>query len=112
MPPITARQHTHPDLPQREHPAANPLVNYELTGAVRWLDVPLERIVLAVRDTDGHAGSFLGSNVTVDLELARLGEHALGDLVPGTELHVKLRMPRDLGHPLPDLLQALSVAVL
>lgn len=50
--------------PARTH---NPRVEYELTGTIRWLDVDLERLVLAVEATDGHAGRFLGRDVTVEL---------------------------------------------
>lgn len=89
-------------------PATNPLVSYELTGEVRWLDVPLERIVLVVRSTNGHAGSFLGRDVTVDLSSARIHGGTLDELVPGTELHVKARLARSLHGELPDPFPALS----
>ncbi|QEC49855.1 hypothetical protein FSW04_21320 [Baekduia soli] len=90
----------------------NPLVNYELTGEIRWLDVPLERVVLGVQQTDGHAGAFCGRDVTLDLEPARVYGGRLETLTPGTRIHVKLRLPRDLGGELPDLPSAHSVTVL
>jgi hypothetical protein len=92
--------------------ASNPLVNYELSGTVRWLDVELERIVVGVQETDGHAGVFRGQDVTVDLEAARLAAGPMDELVPGTRVRIKLRLRRDLGSRLPDLLPALSVGVL
>ena len=98
-----------PRSPGREH---NPLVNHELTGIVRWLDVELERIVLAVRDTGRHAGLFRGRNVTVDLTAARVDGGHLDELVPGTTIRVRARLRRELGASAPDPLPATSVAVL
>jgi hypothetical protein len=89
----------------------NPLVNYELAGLVRWLDVDLERVVVDVRETDGHAGVFQGRDVTVDLETARVHGAELDGLTPGTPVRVRLRLPRDLRGRIPDLLRAHSVAV-
>jgi hypothetical protein len=93
-------------------PGANPLVNHELIGTVRWLDVDLERIVLDVRETDGRAGMFRGRNVTVDLTGARVDGASLDELVPGTEIRVRARLRRELGPAVPDPLPAVSVAVL
>lgn len=90
----------------------NPLVNYELSGTVRWLDAALERIVVDVRETDGHAGVFQGQDVTVDLECARVHGGDVADLLPGTAIRIKCRLPRELDGRLPDLLPALSVTVL
>jgi hypothetical protein len=87
----------------------NPLVNYELSGTIRWLDVELERIVLAVAATDGHAGPFLGQDVSVAVGDARLHGATLRELVPGTAVTVKARLPRELGGTAPDPLPALSV---
>ena len=67
-------------------------------------------MVVGVLETDGHAGVFQGQDVTVDLEAARLAAGTIGDLLPGTHVHVKLRMPRELHGRVPDLLHALSVA--
>lgn len=91
--------------------SANPLVNYELLGTVRWLDAELERMVLGVRETDGHAGAFQGRDVTIDLQCARVNGGVVDDLTPGVEVRVKLRLPRDLGPAIPELLEANSVAV-
>lgn len=114
MSPNTAKRAIQPHIGSGAHShgrSPNPLVNYELTGTVRWLDVDLERMVVGVRDTDGHAGAFQGRDVTVDLEAARVHGGAIGDLMPGTEVRVKTRLQRELGPQLPDLLQAHSVAI-
>jgi hypothetical protein len=95
--------------PRHTARSSNPLVNYEMSGTVRWLDVDLERMVLGVEGTDGHAGAFLGRDVTVDLEMARVHGASLDGLLPGTRVRVKLRLPRDLGAELPDLVAAYSV---
>ena len=92
--------------------STNPLTNYEITGTVRWLDTELERIVIDVRGTDGHAGVFHEQDVTVDLETARLRGAHLPELVPGTPVRVKLRLPRRLGARPPGLLPAVSLTVL
>lgn len=113
MPTNVSRQ-GRPNLGTGTHspgPDANPLVNHELTGTVRWLDVDLERIVLDVRETDGHAGLFRGRDVTVDLTAARIEGASLDELVPGTEVRVRARLRRDLGASAPDPLPAASVSV-
>jgi len=108
------RQPGQPNLGSGSHslgPDTNPLVNHELTGTVRWLDVELERIVLDARETDGHAGMFRGRDITVDLTAARIDGARLDELVPGTEVRVRARLPRDLGPAVPDPVPASSVAV-
>jgi hypothetical protein len=90
----------------------NPLVVYEMSGTVRWLDADLDRIVLNVSDTDGHAGMFRGRDVTVDVEAARLNGVTVDGLVPGTAVRVKTHLPRNLGADVPDLVSAASVSVL
>lgn len=92
--------------PGRDH---NRRVDYELTGTIRWLDVDLERVVLAVEHTGGHAGRFLGRDVTIDLEIARLHRVSLDALLPGERVRVRARLARDLGSVLPHMVQALSV---
>lgn len=94
--------------PARTH---NPLVDYELRGTVRWLDTDLERLVLSVERAGGHAGAFLGRDVTVDLEMARVHGADAAALLPGTRVDVKLRLARDLGAGLPDLVAAHAVHV-
>lgn len=98
--------------PHSDPRSTNPLVNYELSGTVRWLDLELERMVVGVRKTDGHAGMFQGRDVTVDLKVARVHGGSIEELVPGSQVKVKLRLPRELDGKLPDLLPALSVTVL
>lgn len=84
------------------------MVGYELAGAVRWLDQGLRRIVLHVKHGGAHGGAFVGQDITVDLADAALHGAALEDLIPGTSLRVKLRLPRALATPLPELLHARS----
>lgn len=86
----------------------DPLVNYELTGTVRWLDEELQRVVVGVEETGGHAGPFLGQDVTVDLASAALHGAALADLTPGVRLRVKTRLHAELGRLLPELVCAHS----
>lgn len=86
----------------------DPLANYELTGTVRWLDEELQRVVLGVEHTGGHAGPFLGRDVTIDLAAAALHGAALSDLTPGARLRVKTRLHTDLGTVLPELVSAHS----
>lgn len=107
----TGRPHggTGSRTPGRTH---NPRVDYELTGTIRWLDVDLERVVLTVEHAGGHAGRFLGRDVTVDLEIARLPDARLDALLPGQRARVRARLSRDLGAALPDMVQALSVELL
>jgi len=112
MSPNTAKRATQPHIGSGSHShgrSANPLVNYELAGPVRWLDVDLERMVVGVEETDGHAGAFQGRDVTVDLEAAHVFGGTIHDLVPGAQVRVKTRLRRDLGGTLPDLLPAHSV---
>jgi hypothetical protein len=106
-------RHGTPNLGAGEHSlghSTNPLVVYEVTGTVRWLDADLDRIVVGVHDTDGHAGMVLGRDVTVDVEAARLNGVTVDGLVPGTEIRVKTHLPRDLGAELPEMLTAASVS--
>lgn len=86
----------------------DPLANYELTGTVRWLDEELQRVVIGVEETGGHAGPFLGHDVTVDLASAALHGTVLSDLTPGARLRVKARLHTDLGTQLPELINAHS----
>lgn len=114
MPENRTQRATQPHIATGDHSpghSSNPLVNYELSGQVRWLDVALQRMVVGVRKTDGHAGVFLGQDVTVDLEAARVHGGEIGDLMPGTDVRVKLRLQRDLGPTMPELLEAHSVTV-
>ncbi|MCW2957503.1 MAG: hypothetical protein JWP18_306 [Solirubrobacterales bacterium] len=106
-------QHGTPNQGAGEHSlghSANPVVVYEVTGTVRWLDTDLDRIVVGVHDTDGHAGMFLGRDVTVDVEAARLNGVTAEGLVPGTEVRVKTHLPRSLGAELPEMLTAASIS--
>lgn len=102
----------HPSNPRKVPDAAhgagrskNPTVAYHLTGPVRWFDRELDRIVVHVAEADGHAGRFLGEDVTVALPPSRQAY----DLVPGDEVAVRCRLPRELGAATPELLEALAV---
>ncbi len=92
-------------------PHSHALVNHEITGTVRWLDVDLARVVIHVEDTDSHAGRFLGTDTTVNLADAHLQGIELPELTPGVRLRVKLRLPGDQGAKVPELVDAHSVYV-
>jgi hypothetical protein len=97
----------HEGTGSRRHPhGGDPLVNYELIGTVRWLDVELSRIVVGVDETRGHAGGFLGHDVTVDLGDAALHDATLDALTPGVRVRVKTRLPETHGARLPELVPA------
>ena len=87
----------------------NPTANYELMGAVRWYDAGSARAVVHVDETNGHAGRYLGEDVTVELAAGADVPH---DLLPGARVRVHARMPRDLGTDAPDPIPASSVAVI
>lgn len=87
----------------------DPLVNYELIGAIRWLDVELSRVVIHVEATGGHAGPFLGQDVTVDLAAATIQGAKLEDLLPGVRVRAKTRLHDDFGTALPELVEAHSL---
>jgi len=84
----------------------NPTVVYEMSGPIRWLDPVLDRIVVHVDRANGHAGAFLGRDMTFDLSSARVaapdvdgdGVADRADLLPGVEVRVRARLPRDLGN--------------
>jgi hypothetical protein len=95
--------------PARSH---NPLADHELIGTIRWLDAELERLVLDVQHADGRAGAFLGRDVTVDLEAARVHGTTVDALLPGVRVRVKARLPRDLGATPPEMVAAHAVHVL
>lgn len=90
-------------------PRHNPTSNYELTGTVRWYDADLTRAVVHVEAANGHAGRWLGEDVTVELAP---GATVADGLLPGARVRVHARMPRDLGVDAPDPIPATSVAVL
>lgn len=83
-----------------------PLVNHELIGPVRWLDTELRRIVVGVDETRGHAGPFLGKDVTVDLADAALHDAKLDELTPGVRVRIKTRLHDLHGVGLPELVPA------
>lgn len=87
--------------PGRSH---NPLVAYELSGTVRWVE-PDERFVLLVEDTNSHAGGFRGQDVTVDASDGRVDLEVL----PGLKVAVTTRLPRELEGAPPALIAAHSV---
>jgi hypothetical protein len=89
-----------------------PLVNHELIGAVRWLDTELKRIVVGVEETRGHAGPFLGKDVTIDLADATLHDTNLEALTPGARVRVKTRLPEVHGVDVPELVPAHGVYAL
>jgi hypothetical protein len=97
---------------RRAPSAGDPLVNHELIGAVRWLDTELRRIVVGVDETRGHAGPFLGKDVTVDLGGASLHDANLDDLTPGMRVRVKARLHDVHGVHLPELIPAHAVYAL
>ncbi|HYF26447.1 MAG TPA: hypothetical protein VD931_11965 [Baekduia sp.] len=83
-------------------------MSYELAGEVRWLDAGLDRIVVRIGEASGRAGRWLGEDVTFDLARSRRPD---AELLPGTNVRVHARLPRDLGATAPDPVPALSVAV-
>lgn len=87
-------------------------VSYELTGAVRWLDLELQRIVLHVDEAGAHGGQFVGSDLTVDLAEAHVHGAELSGLTPGARARVKLRLAPDLGLAVPALVTARTVYAL
>ncbi len=98
---------THTGTGARRAPSGGaPLVNHELIGAVRWLDKELRRIVVGVDETRGHAGPFLGKDVTVDLSDAALHDAQLDELTPGVRVRVKTRLEDVHGVTLPELVPA------
>lgn len=91
---------------RRAPSAGDHLVGHELIGTVRWLDTELSRIVVGVDETHGHAGPFLGKDVTVDLQHAALHDARLAELTPGLRVRVKARLRELHGVELPDLVPA------
>lgn len=104
---------THAGTGSRRAPnGGEPLVNHELIGTVRWLDTELQRIVIGVDETRGHAGPFLGKDVTVDLTDAALHDATLDALTPGVRIRVKTRLHEVHGVELPELVPAHAVYAL
>jgi hypothetical protein len=85
----------------------NPTVGYEVSGPVRWLDAPGARLVVHVREANGHSGRYLDQDVTFDLA----GVDVPADLLPGVVVRVRARMARDLGPAGPDPVPAAAVEV-
>jgi hypothetical protein len=89
----------------RDH---NPIVPYDLTGTVRWLDRQGRVVVVHVTDCNGHARRFLDHDLTVRLPGDPPPE-LLEELLPGTAVDVHARMPRELGSRTPEVMDALHV---
>lgn len=104
---------THAGSGSRRGPnGGEPLVNHELIGTVRWLDLELQRIVVGVDETRGHAGPFLGKDVTVALEGAALHDTTLERLTPGLRVRVKTRLHEVHGVRVPELIPAHAIYAL
>lgn len=97
-----------------ESRARNPLVSYDIAGTVRWLDRDLGRAVVHVTEANGHAGALLGDDVTVDLRDARMSApgRPLVSILPGNEVRLRTRLPREMPEGMPDPLPIRSAAVL
>jgi len=110
-PPVPGTSNAGPPThgPGRKH---NPTVSYDMEGVIRWYDAGADagaaRVVIHVEAANGHAGRFLGRDVTCEL---MAGCSAPDGLLPGARVRVHAKMPRELGLHAPDPIVVASIAV-